>query len=184
MKDLPIFAGLTAAELELIISAAREKHFSEGEIIFKEGSLVREVAMLLSGSVELTVFGSLGIELTLEAIAPGWLVELNHPGASHYRTAQAVEACWTLVWDVAEFRKLLVRIPTFRTNVFKALRNRMEEMQRKLCEQRKKLTSEHKLRMKLISDDMRRRADPIMALYATLGLIALGVWAILQHAYK
>jgi len=54
MRDLPIFAGLTPAEFELIASVAQSKHFSGGEIIFKEGSPIREVILLLSGSADMS----------------------------------------------------------------------------------------------------------------------------------
>ena len=168
MKDLPIFAGVTTAELELITSAAREKYFSEGEIMFKQGSPVREVAVLLSGSVELTACGS-----ALKTIAPGALIEFIPPvySSKHFTTAQAVEACWTLVWDLAEFKTLLVRIPTFRTNVLEPLKNHVERLRRKLCKQRAEF-------------DIGELADRVMAYYETRRLIALVTWQIVKYGYK
>lgn len=43
------FAGVTPAEFELIASAAQSKYFDDAEMVFEEGSPIREMAMLLSG---------------------------------------------------------------------------------------------------------------------------------------
>ena len=54
MKDLSIFAGVTLAEYELITSAAQTKYFFEGETVLEDGSPIRGVALLLTGSVKMT----------------------------------------------------------------------------------------------------------------------------------
>ena len=179
MKDLPIFAGLTPAECELITSTARGKHFSDGEIIFKQRSPVQEVALLLSGSAELTFFNWIsGEESTPETIAPGAFFS-NYDG-----TTQAVEACWILVWDQPEFKKLVIQIPTFRNNVF---RHHAEEI-RKRREQRKKLTSDHEIA--LFGGPWRPRdasispSDKMVFGWLLVGTTALLIWEIVKHAYK
>lgn len=56
-----MFAGLTPEEFELIISAAREKYVSEGEIMFKRGSAQERTNlsyMLVSGLLDDALKGS------------------------------------------------------------------------------------------------------------------------------
>ena len=187
MKDFPVFAGVTPAELERITSAAQPKNFSDGEIIFKEGSPIREVIMLLSGSVNLStmIFNANEVnELALGTIGAGAFVGLvslcraQIPQFDHHHfTAVAVEACSALSWDTVGFEKLLISIPTFRRNVFEAMKQHLHEMQQRGVRLRKQ-------RSKLRNDHIRRRADKVIALYATLSLLALCIWEILRHAYK
>jgi hypothetical protein len=128
MKDLPIFAGVTPAELELITSAAQSKYFSDGEIISKDGSPIREVAMLLTGSVEIKKI-SFRNEITLDTIAPGAFVGPIRSGFINRGTAQAVGASTALVWDTVELEKLAVSIPRFRRNILAALELRCRALE-------------------------------------------------------
>lgn len=138
MKNLRVFAGLKSAELELITSAAQTKYFSEGEIVFEEGSLIREVAILLTGSVEISTMGFHRNEKPLYTVAPGALIGRVRAGnIKNYGTAQAVRASTALVWDPVEFQKLLARIPGFRRNILAALEQRIRGME-KLYERVKK----------------------------------------------
>jgi CRP-like cAMP-binding protein len=173
MKDGPIFAGVAPAEFELITSAAQSKYFSDGEIIFKEGSPIREVALLLTGSVKMSKRG-----IPLQLIAPGAIIGpiLVSFARDHSSTVQAAEDCWVFAWDGGAFERLLRDIPTFRRNIFRAKERDLDEMRQSL--------QLSKRRSQLSNDDMRRRADKVMALYATLGLIVFGIWEMLKHAYK
>jgi len=118
-----LFADVTPAEFEAIISAAREKRFTRRETIFTEGDPVRQVTMLISGFVKVTQMGVNGNEVILRLNGAGEIVGSYRVcvNCNHCATAQAVQPCVALVWDAVTFEKLQARIPAFRRNSVRAL---------------------------------------------------------------
>src|SRR5215467_3199030 len=161
-RQFALFAELTPAEFELIIAAAREKRFDRRETIFTEGDPVRQVTMVLSGFVKVTQMGLNGNEVILRLSGAGEI-----PGSYrvcnnciHCATAQAVQACVTLVWDAGVFEKLLARIPAFRRNTVQALEERLLEMEQRFREvSTEKVGSRLSSELVRISDRLRRSAD-------------------------
>ena len=70
LSDVPLFAGLEPAQLDLVAGCGSNVGFEEGEYLFREGSDADTFFLLRHGSVALELFtpprGSLTIE-TLEA---------------------------------------------------------------------------------------------------------------------
>ena len=54
LKKIPVFAGLTDEEYELLINACRIVQCAEGEVLFEEGTAGHDLFVLLAGSVEIT----------------------------------------------------------------------------------------------------------------------------------
>ncbi len=136
IQNFPLFAEVSTADCSSIISAAREKRFTRRETIFSEGNAVRQVIMLLSGCVKVTQTGLSGNEVILRLNGAGEIVGSFRlcTQCNHCSTAQAVQLSTALIWDASIFEKLLVSVPTFRRNTFRALEERLRDMEQRFRE--------------------------------------------------
>lgn len=162
VKHFGLFADVTPAEFELIISAAREKRVARRETIFTEGDPVRQVTLLVSGFVKVTQTGLNGNEVILRLSGAGEIVGSYRvcTNCAHCSTAQAVQACVALSWDAGVFEKLLARIPAFRKNTVQALEERLREMEERFREvSTEKVGSRLSSELVRISDRLRRGSD-------------------------
>jgi len=160
-----LFADLTPAEFEAIISAAREKRFTRRETIFTEGDPVRQVTMLISGFVKVTQMGVNGNEVILRLNGAGEIVGSYRvcTNCNHCATAQAVQPCVALMWDAVTFEKLQARIPTFRRNSVRALEERLQEMEQRFREvSTEKVGSRLSSELVRLSDRLRRSNEGIL----------------------
>lgn len=161
-KRFALFSEVTPSDYEVIITAAREKHFERRETIFTEGDPVRQVTMVISGFVKVTQMGLNGNEVILRLSGAGEIVGSYRvcTNCTHCATAQAVQPSTALVWDAAVFEKLLARIPTFRRNTVRALEERLLEMEQRFREvSTEKVGSRLSSELVRISDRMRRATD-------------------------
>jgi CRP-like cAMP-binding protein len=136
VPGFPLFSDVSPSDCASIISAGREKHYRRKQTIFSEGDPVRQVVFLLSGFVKIIQVGSNGDEVILRVNGVGEIVgafrlSINHP---HGSTAQAIQPSIAIVWDSATFERLLERFPAFRRNTFRALEERLQEMEQRFRE--------------------------------------------------
>lgn len=71
--ELPLFHGIDTAEQELIRQSGciRKGHYKKSELIFHMGDKVRELGIVLSGSVTIENIDLWGNRSILSNIAPG-----------------------------------------------------------------------------------------------------------------
>jgi CRP-like cAMP-binding protein len=136
VPGFPLFSDVAPSDCASIISAGREKHYRRKQTIFSEGDPVRQVVFLLSGFVKIIQVGSNGDEVILRVNGVGEIVgafrlSINH---HHGSTAQAIQPSTGIVWDSATFERLLERFPAFRRNTFRALEERLQEMEQRFRE--------------------------------------------------
>ena len=127
-------AGVPSADCASIVSAAREKRFARGQILFSEGDPVSQVILLLSGCVKITQVSPNGDEVILRLSLSSEIVGAFSRFSKHYSTAQAIRPCTALVWDAANFEQLLGRSPKFYGNVVRALEERLRAMEQRFWE--------------------------------------------------
>jgi len=136
VPGFPLFSDVSPSDCASIISAGREKHYRRKQTIFSEGDPVRQVVFLLSGFVKIIQVGSNGDEVILRVNGVGEILgafrlSINH---HHCSTAQAIQPSTAIVWDSATFERLLERFPAFRRNTFRALEERLLEMEQRFRE--------------------------------------------------
>jgi len=136
VRQLTLFSDVDPETCATVISAACEKRLWRRQPIFFEGDPVQQVMMLLSGCVKITQQGPSGNEVILRLGGTGEMVGDFHPSANytHSSTAQTVQDAVALVWEVANFEKLLDRFPAFRRNTVRALEERLREMEQRFRE--------------------------------------------------
>jgi CRP-like cAMP-binding protein len=137
VQRLTLFSDISPADCRTFVSTAREKRFSRRETIFFEGDPALQVVLLLSGCVKITQLGFTGAEVILRLSGVGELLgDFRQSGAncSHCSTAQAIRPSAALVWEKATFDKLLDRFPAFELNTFRALEERLQELEQRFRE--------------------------------------------------
>ena len=136
VQGMALFAGVSPADCNSIMAAAREKRFARRQVIFSEGDPVEQVVMLLSGCTKVTQLGMSGNEVILRLNGVGEVVGAFRlcSNCHHCSTAQAVQASVALVWDASTFERLLERFPIFRRNTVLALEERLQEMEQRFRE--------------------------------------------------
>ncbi len=74
LHDVPLFQGLTAAELELIAGCGTNVRFQEGELLFRDGTEADRFYVLRHGSVALETFVPARGPVTIETLEAGEVV--------------------------------------------------------------------------------------------------------------
>ena len=100
------------------------------------GDSVEQVCLLLSGVVKITQVGFRGGEVILRLSGVGDVVGIFGlwPDSKHNSSAQAVQPCTALVWESAIYFKLLEHYALLRRNTFRALEERLQEMEQRFRE--------------------------------------------------
>lgn len=91
LKDVPLFQGLSPAELSAVKGCLIEKNFEKGQMLFHEGALCERVFIVQEGRVKLYRTASTGREQTLETLGVGDTCACN-PGNSNWSCQSSAEA--------------------------------------------------------------------------------------------
>ncbi|HTC64660.1 MAG TPA: Crp/Fnr family transcriptional regulator [Candidatus Saccharimonadales bacterium] len=131
VRFFTLFNGIPANDCSQIVTAARERQFSRGEIIHIEGASIRQVVLLTSGSAKMVQCGQNGSAVILRLCGPGEIVgSLGISMQAKYRsTPQALAASSALVWESSIFETLSSRFPSLRLNVSYILYKQLEDME-------------------------------------------------------
>ena len=74
LHDVPLFEGLTPAELELIAGCGSNVRFGDGELLFRDGDPADSFYVLRHGSVALETFVPARGPVTIETLEAGEVV--------------------------------------------------------------------------------------------------------------
>jgi len=74
LEDVPFFAGLSPAELELLAGCAGNVHFDEGEVLFREGDPANAFYVVRHGTVALETHVPARGGMTIETIEAGEVI--------------------------------------------------------------------------------------------------------------
>ena len=75
LTEVPLFAGLKPAELELLAGCAKNVRFTEGEVLFREGDPADTFYVVRHGSVALEIFVPARGPVTIETVEAGEVVD-------------------------------------------------------------------------------------------------------------
>jgi CRP/FNR family transcriptional regulator, nitrogen oxide reductase regulator len=137
----PLFRRLAGDQATEIAAKAHERGFSPGQSLFREDDPVRFVFVIIAGHVKITQLSRCGKEVILRVSGPGELVgragvEL---GTTHWSSAQAMEPCQVLTWEIQAFESFWDRFPVLPRNAAKILAEdlyRIEERFREMATSR------------------------------------------------
>lgn len=127
VEDIPLFKGLSAADLGAIKACLREKEFKKGQILFTEGACCSRIFFVRSGRVKVYRLGSSGREQILQMLGEGDTCACN-PGTAGWSCASTAETlAATSVWflSASDYTKLLDRSPSLARSLNKLFAERI-----------------------------------------------------------
>jgi NTE family protein len=129
LRQVPLFAELSAEELELIGQRAHNLEYKKGEVIYREGAAPDCFYCLLSGRVAIAAKDSSGCEPVLEYLHRGkyfGIISLL-TGEPHSVTARAINDCLILVIKKADFDFLIKKLPQLAVDLSRSLSRRLKD---------------------------------------------------------
>jgi NTE family protein len=136
LRQVPLFAGLSAGELEGVAERMRQRSYAAGELIFREGEPGHTLLLLTGGLVRVSVAmgeAEQGLARLHRGDVLGEMSLLT--GEPRMATARAVLPTEALELEPGPFRELLSRHPPLLDNLVRLLRERLSLTNRRGREQ-------------------------------------------------
>jgi len=115
------FHGLTASELQAVVSAADYKRFAADSVILNQGHRANAAVLLVCGQARTTFTTNCGQRMLLRWLPAGevfGLAALLPTTKDYILSTEAVKESWGLVWQRATIRHLALRHPAIWENAF------------------------------------------------------------------
>jgi CRP/FNR family transcriptional regulator, nitrogen oxide reductase regulator len=136
VAQLPLFAGLTAADLAEVLREARSSRFARSSAVFEQGADATSFFLLLHGHVRASKTTPSGEQIVVRYVAPGEIFGVAPAiGLPHYpATATAVDDSVVLVWPATAWPRLVARFPQLATNTLQTVGSRLQESHTRVVE--------------------------------------------------
>lgn len=136
VADLPLFAGLSTADLDAIVSEARSVRVAKNNPVFEQGEDAHSFFVLLHGHVRASKTTPAGEHIVVRYVATGETFGVAKAiGLQHYpATATAVDDCIVLAWPSTTWPRLIEKFPTLATNTLQTVGTRLQETHTRVVE--------------------------------------------------
>ena len=136
LRNAALFEGADGTQLLQLAQIARSKVFRRGDSLFLRGEPVRNVMLLRSGCVKLSVMNPGGCEVIVGLCGSAEVVDVGiYPGPRvHDVSAEAVSACRVLSWGSLVIEDLFRRFPLLTGNVRSILCKQLSDLQERYSE--------------------------------------------------
>jgi CRP-like cAMP-binding protein len=130
IRRLPLFSGLSDAELTLFAQGITRLSFEKGSLIFAEGDACRELLIVEEGEVKLLKSASTGRQqlLSIERKGSALAEVAVFDGGRYPVTAEAASPSTLLRLSADNFRKICVSNPEMALRVFQVLARRLRRL--------------------------------------------------------
>jgi CRP/FNR family transcriptional regulator, nitrogen oxide reductase regulator len=136
IQETRLFRGLSLPECADVASVAQQRRFTKGQIIFREGAPAQLVLVLVAGRVKMSQISRFGTEVIFRVEEAGDVLGGlgPSPNSRHRSTAQCLEPCHVLAWEMGKFSALEERIPLVRRNAMVVLVERLYSLEERFLE--------------------------------------------------
>ena len=136
VAELPLFAGLSIAELDAILSEARSVRVARNTAVFGQGEESHSFFVLLNGHVRAYKTTPNGEQIVVRYVASGEIFGVAKAiGLQHYpATATAVADSVVLVWSSEDWPRLVERFPALAANTLQTVGARLQETHTRVIE--------------------------------------------------
>jgi CRP-like cAMP-binding protein len=136
VADLPLFAGLGAADLDAILAEARSVRCPKNSAVFEQGAAAHSFFLLLHGHVRATKATPDGQQIVVRYVTPGEIFGVA-PAiglASYPATATAMDDSVVLAWPSSAWPRLVARHPSLAANTLQTVGARLQESHTRVIE--------------------------------------------------
>jgi len=136
IAQLPIFAGLSGAELDSILAPARSALYARDAEIFSQGEEADSFYLLLSGHIRVVRTSPEGNQVIARYINEGELfgIAVALGRAAYPASAVAAVDCVVLVWPNSAWAQLNAAVPGFGDATYRTIGTRLQEAQSQIME--------------------------------------------------
>lgn len=145
IRSMALFAKMTDAELDDVLSQAQVKRLPAGQVVFEQGRPATEFFVLLHGRLKVTRVTPDGQQMVVRMINPGDLFGIakalqrpDYPG-----TATAAAESLFLAWPMSAWDSLVENHPHLAVNAMQTVGQRLQEAHTRILE--------------LVTEDVERR---------------------------
>lgn len=131
LSGVPIFAGLTVAEMEKTTAAAQIRRVDGGAYFFLQGDPADRLYILLAGRLKMTQLSVDGQQVIMQLLGPGSLfgaVALAQV-ETYPVSAEAAESCEAACWRKIDLMNLVLAIPRLGLNAMQMMANHVQDFQ-------------------------------------------------------
>lgn len=136
VASLPMFAGLSAGDIDEILTSAVSRRFAGGVAIFEQGEPATRFFILLEGRLRVTQVTPEGLQTVVRIVNPGDLFGIaralhrdDYPG-----TATAAVDSVALQWPMTAWDGLVSRFPGMALNAMQTMGQRLQEAHARMRE--------------------------------------------------
>jgi NTE family protein len=128
LKEIPLFAGLSAKEVAYIKKKASFPEYKKGQIVYKEGAPPSYFYFIIRGRVVISTQDANAKQMILEYLHRGQYFGIISAltGEPHSVTAKALNDCLLLAISKNDFDFLLKKIPQLAIDLSKTLSRRLK----------------------------------------------------------
>jgi len=128
LKEIPLFSGLSAEELNYIRKKSSFGEFKKSQAVYKEGTAPSYFYCIIRGRVEISSSDPNGKQVVLEYLHRGQYFGIISAltGEPHSVTAKALNDCLLLLIAKTDFDSLLKKIPQLAVDLSKTLSRRLK----------------------------------------------------------
>lgn len=136
VAHLPLFAGFSAADLDMILSEARCVRFAKNSAVFEQGGEAHSFFVLLHGHIRASKITPAGEQIVVRYVATGETFGVAKAiGLLRYpATATVVDDSVVLVWPSATWPRLVEKIPALAANTLQTVGARLQETHTRVVE--------------------------------------------------
>ena len=136
VSNLPLFAGVSAEQLDQVLLGARPVRHAKDAIVFEEGGEAHSFFVLLHGHLQVIKTTPDGQQVVVRYVAPGEIFGIAMAmGLKTYpATAVAVEDSVVLTWPASVWPTLVARFPNLATNTMQTIGNRLQDAHTRVVE--------------------------------------------------
>ncbi|MFC1675217.1 patatin-like phospholipase family protein [Candidatus Omnitrophota bacterium] len=129
LKEIPLFAGLSAEEFRIVKERAHFREYKKGQVIYAEGDAPDAFYCVILGRAVVYTRAASGEETMLEYLHRGkyfGIISLL-TAEPHSVTAKTINDCLLLVISKDDFTVLLKKIPTLAIDLSRTLSRRLKD---------------------------------------------------------
>ena len=136
VADLPLFAGLSTADLDAILSEARSVRVAKNSAVFEQGEEAHSFFVLLHGHVRASKTTPAGEQIVVRYVATGETFGVAKAiGLQRYpATATAVDDSVVLAWPSGTWPRLVEKFPALAANTLQTVGARLQETHTRVVE--------------------------------------------------
>lgn len=134
LRELPLFAGMEAADLAAVAHLARYETLRNDSYFFHEGEPASSFYVLRHGRVKQVQSAHGGREILLQFVAPGEPFGLTAAvgGRDYPVSARAVGACEAVAWPGPLMAEMMAHHPTIAFHLLEAFAATVEDLRERL----------------------------------------------------